>query len=147
MANPFAEKEKQNVKIPFGTTLVHTERDLIYLLVLLAAIFRKYVLQHGGKPLVWQTCQLNKEKPYSDLLSAIGKEKNYSEKLYDVMRNHLNTTIAGDDRENTWHYCDMQNGSLHFYIDDRERKGVFAFIMTIRRANLRSRKSKHCIII
>lgn len=70
---------------------------------MLAAIIRQYVLRYGGKPLVWQTCQLNKEKPYSDVLSAIGKEKNFSEKLYDVMRSYLNATIAGDDRETTWH--------------------------------------------
>lgn len=126
---------------------MHTERDLICLLVLLAAIFRQHVLQHGGKPIVWQTRQLNKEKPRSDVRSAIGKEKNFSEKVYNVMRSYLNATLAGDDRETNWHYCDMQNKILHFYIEDRDRKGVFAFIMTIRRANLRGRKSKRCIII
>ena len=62
---------------------------------------------------------------YGDVLSAIRKEYNFSEKLYDVMLSYQNATITGGDCETTWYHCGMQNESLQIHIDDRDREGVF----------------------
>ena len=62
---------------------------------------------------------------YGDVLSAIRKEYNFSEKLYDVMLSYQNAAITGGDCETTWYHCGMQNESLQIHIDDRDREGVF----------------------
>lgn len=62
---------------------------------------------------------------YGDVLSAIRKEYNFSEKLYDVMLSYQNATITGGDCETTWYHCGMQNESLQIHIDDRDREGIF----------------------
>jgi len=62
---------------------------------------------------------------YGDVLSAIRKEYNFAEKLYDVMLSYQNAAITGGDCETTWYHCGMQNESLQIHIDDRDCEGVF----------------------
>ena len=62
---------------------------------------------------------------YGDVLSAIRKEYNFTEKLYDVMLSYQNAAITGGDCETTWYHSGMQNESLQIHIDDRDREGVF----------------------
>jgi len=62
---------------------------------------------------------------YGDVLSAIRKEYNFAEKLYDVMLSYQNAAITGGDCETTWYHSGMQNESLQIHIDDRDREGVF----------------------
>ena len=62
---------------------------------------------------------------YGDVLSAIRKEHNFSEKLYDVMLSYQNATVSGGNCETTWYHSGMQNDSLQIHIDDRDNEGVF----------------------
>lgn len=62
---------------------------------------------------------------YDDVLSAIRKEYNFTEKLYDVMISYQNATIVGTDIETTWYHSGMQNESLQIHIDDRDHDGIF----------------------
>lgn len=62
---------------------------------------------------------------YGDVLSAIHKEHNFSEKLYDVMLSYQNATITGGSCETTWYHSGMQNESLQIHIDDRDNEGIF----------------------
>ena len=62
---------------------------------------------------------------YSDVLSAIRKEYNFTEKLYDVMISYQNATITGADVETTWYHSGVQSESLQIHIDDRDNEGIF----------------------
>ena len=62
---------------------------------------------------------------YGDLLSAIRKEYNFTEKLYDVLISYQNATVEGDKFETTWYHCGAQNESLQIHIDDRDKDGIF----------------------
>lgn len=62
---------------------------------------------------------------YGDVLSAIRKEYNFSEKLYDVMLSYQNATICGCDCETTWYHSAEQTESLVVHIDDRDNDGIF----------------------
>ena len=62
---------------------------------------------------------------YGDVLSAIRKEYNFTEKLYDVMISYQNATITGADIETTWYHSGVQSESLQIHIDDRDNEGIF----------------------
>ena len=62
---------------------------------------------------------------YGDVLSAIRKEYNFTEKLYDVMISYQNATVIGADIETTWYHSGSQSESLQIHIDDRDNEGVF----------------------
>lgn len=62
---------------------------------------------------------------YGDVLSAIRKEYNFTEKLYDVMISYQNATVVGADIETTWYHSGSQSESLQIHIDDRDNEGVF----------------------
>ena len=62
---------------------------------------------------------------YGDILSAIRKEFNFTEKLYDVMISYQNATITGVDVETTWYHSGSQSESLQIHIDDRDNEGIF----------------------
>lgn len=60
-----------------------------------------------------------------DVLSAIRKEFNFTEKLYDVMISYQNATVTGADIETTWYHSGSQSESLQIHIDDRDNEGIF----------------------
>lgn len=62
---------------------------------------------------------------YSDVLSTIRKEFNFTEKLYDVMISYQNATVTGADIETTWYHSGSQSESLQIHIDDRDNEGIF----------------------
>lgn len=62
---------------------------------------------------------------YGDVLSAIRKEFNFTEKLYDVMISYQNATVTGADIETTWYHSGSQSESLQIHIDDRDNEGIF----------------------
>lgn len=62
---------------------------------------------------------------YSDILSAIRKEYNFCEKLYDVIISYQNAAVAGIGFETTWYHSGMQNESLQIHIDDRDSGDIF----------------------
>ena len=62
---------------------------------------------------------------YGDLLSAIRKEQNFTEKLYDVVISYQNAKILGEGIFTTWYSSGMQSESLQIHIDDRDDKGIF----------------------
>ncbi len=62
---------------------------------------------------------------YGDVLSAIRKEYDFTEKLYDVMISYQNATITGADIETTWYHSGTQSESLQIHIDDRDNEGIF----------------------
>ena len=62
---------------------------------------------------------------YGDVLAAIRKEYDFTEKLYDVMISYQNATITGADIETTWYHSGTQSESLQIHIDDRDNEGIF----------------------
>ncbi len=62
---------------------------------------------------------------YGDVLSAIRREFNFTEKLYDVMISYQNATVSGADIETTWYHSGSQSESLQIHIDDRDNEGIF----------------------
>lgn len=62
---------------------------------------------------------------YGDVLSAIRKEFNFTEKLYDVMISYQNATVTGAEIETTWYHSGSQSESLQIHIDDRDNEGIF----------------------
>ena len=62
---------------------------------------------------------------YGDVLSAIRRRYNFTEKLYDVMLSYQNAAISGTDIETTWYHSGMQSESLQIHIDDRDHEGIF----------------------
>ncbi len=62
---------------------------------------------------------------YGEVLSAIRKEFNFTEKLYDVLISYQNATIGAENVETTWYHSGEQGESLQIHIDDRDREGIF----------------------
>ena len=62
---------------------------------------------------------------YGDVLAAIRKEYNFTEKLYDVLLSYQNAAIAAEGVETTWYHSGMQSESLQIHIDDRDNEGIF----------------------
>lgn len=62
---------------------------------------------------------------YGDVLSAIRKEFNFTEKLYDTMISYQNATVTGADIETTWYHSGSQSENLQIHIDDRDNESIF----------------------
>ena len=62
---------------------------------------------------------------YGDVLAAIRKEYDFTEKLYDVMISYQNAKIAGAEIETTWYHSGVQSECLQIHIDDRDNEGIF----------------------
>ncbi len=65
---------------------------------------------------------------YSDILTALRKEKNQSEVLFDVIVSYQNAKIFGNNDVafiTEWYYQGLQTESLQVHIDDRDDKGLF----------------------
>ena len=61
---------------------------------------------------------------YEDLLSALRKKYNFTEKLYDIILSYQNAKTGAKDFETEWYTCGMQMESLQIHIDDRDGEGV-----------------------
>ncbi|MFI3174772.1 MAG: amino acid adenylation domain-containing protein [Bacillota bacterium] len=63
---------------------------------------------------------------YSDILSAIRKEFQFSEKLYDVVFSYQNAKVNPFDTafKTEWYHCGEQAETLQIHVDDRDSDGI-----------------------
>ena len=64
---------------------------------------------------------------YAELLKDLQEAKTSTGRLFDVMLNYMNATVAGtlEETESVWYHNGMQNESLQIHVDDRDGQGVF----------------------
>jgi len=63
--------------------------------------------------------------PYAELLRDLRKRYGFTGRLYDVMLNYQNATMADSGIKVQWHFCGHQGESLNININDRQCEGVY----------------------
>jgi len=64
---------------------------------------------------------------YTELLKDMQAAKMSTGRLFDVILNYMNASVAGtqEETESVWYHNGMQNESLQIHIDDRDSQGIF----------------------